>query len=219
MSAFRLPKSTQRTAIVGSTGTGKSQSGLHLLSLSDLDVRPHVVIDYKRDDLIEEIGGEIWPLNGKAPTKPGLYIVQPLLDVHDDAVEALLVDIWRKGHTGLFIDEGYMIPRMSRGMKAIYTQGRSKHVSLIMLSQRPSWCNPFMFSESDFLQVFRLNKPEDTDKLQDCISFNIKKRLPEYTSYWYDVGRDKGFILEPAPGRDEIIDTFDRRLKRQVKVM
>lgn len=219
MSAFRLPNSTQRLAVVGSTGSGKTVKGLEIFSYSDYDVRPHVIIDYKKDDLIEELPYELWPLNGKAPTKPGLYVVRPLLDVHDEAVELLLIDIWRKGHIGLFIDEGYMIPRMSRGMKAIYTQGRSKHVSLILLSQRPSWCNPFMFSESDFLSVFRLNKPGDRDTLQDSISFSIKNRLPQYHSYWYDVGRDKGFILEPAAGRDEIIDTFDRRLKRQVKVI
>jgi hypothetical protein len=76
-----------------------------------------------------------------------------------------------------------------------------------------------MFSESDFQCVFRLNKPKDTDVLQDTMTMNIKKRLPEYHSYWYDVGRDRGFILKPAPGRDELIASFDRQLKQKVKVL
>lgn len=219
MSSFRFPKPTNRTAIVGSTGSGKSQFACWLLSTRNIHERPWTIIDPKRDELIAELPAqEILP-GGKPPRAPGLYVIHPMPGTDDAWLEQYLWDVWAQEDHALYIDEGYMIPRNSKAFQALLTQGRSKHIEMIMLSQRPVWCHPMMFSEADFLSVFRLNKPGDRDTIQDAISVNIQKRLPEFHSYWYDVGRDRGFQLKPAPSRGQIIEAFDRFDKRKVKVI
>lgn len=216
---FRFPGPTSRTTIAGSTGSGKSQFGLWLAGTSLSTDRPIVIIDFKRDDLIGELPAQEIAVGEKPPRMPGLYVYRPLPDIHDEYVERFLYQCWAQEDIVLFVDESYMINRNSKAMKMLLTQGRSKHIQLFMLTQRPAFCNPWLFSESDFLSVFRLNKPGDTATLQDAISVNISKRLPEYHSYWYDVGRDRGFTLGPAPSRDDIIASFQRFAKRTVKVL
>jgi hypothetical protein len=219
MSAFRFPNPTNRTAIVGSTGSGKSQFATWLLSTRNIDVRPWVIIDPKGDDLIGELPCEEIMRGEKPPREPGLYVMRPLPGTDDAWLEQFLWQCWSQEDIGIYIDEGYMIPRYSKAFQALLTQGRSKNIEMIMLSQRPVRCHPMMFSESDYLVVFRLNKPQDRETMQDAMSMNINKRLPEYNSYWYDVGRDKGFTLKPAPDRDDIVEAFERYAKRRVRVL
>jgi hypothetical protein len=219
MSSFRLPGRDNRTAVVGSTGSGKSQFAVGLLSTRDFHIRPWVIFDPKNDSLIAELDATELPRGSKPPTDPGLYVIHPLPDVDDAWVEGFMLQCWMQENIGLLIDELYMISRYSKSFKFLLTQGRSKHIEMIMCSQRPAWCHPMSFSESDFLSVFRLNKPEDRKTMQDAMSLNIKERLPQFNSYWYDVGRDKGFILTPAPSRDELIQRFRARLGRKVRMI
>ena len=218
-SKFRFPGPTNRTAIVGSTGSGKSQFATWLLSTRNILDRPWVIMDPKCDDLIAELPARELGAGDKPPKQPGLYVMHPLPDVHDVWVENFMQQVWAQEDVGLYIDEGYMIPRNSRGLRALLTQGRSKHIEMIILSQRPTWCHPMIFSESDFLSVFRLNKPEDREKMEDAMSMNIEKRLPPYHSYWYDVGRNQGFTMGPVPERDQIIGSFRRFAQRTLKVI
>lgn len=176
-------------------------------------------MDPKGDELIAELPTEEIPLGARPPKSPGLYVMRPIPGLHDAWIEQFMWQCWEQEDIGLYIDEGYMIPRNSKAFLALLTQGRSKHIEMIMCSQRPVWCHPMMFSESDFLQVFRLNKPQDRDTLQDAISVDIRKRLPEYYSYWYDVGRDRGFTLKPVPERDTIVEGFERFKKRRLRVL
>lgn len=217
--SFRLPGPTNRTSIVGSTGTGKSQFATWLLSTRNIQDRPWTIIDHKNDELISELPTQDLDISSAPPKAPGLYRINPIPEVHDEWVEKYLWQILHQEDHGVYIDEGYMIPRNSRGLKALLTQGRSKHIEMIMLSQRPAWCHPMMFSESEFLSVFRLNKLEDKQRMQGNISVDVMKRLPEYHSYWYDVGRDNGFVMKPVPDRETIIRSFDKHIKRRVTVI
>lgn len=216
---FRFPDPTKRTAFVGSTGSGKTQGAAWLLSTRNINDRPFVIVDPKRDALLGELGAQEIKPGDNPPRAPGLYIMHPMPGMHDELLERFLWKCWEQEDIGLLIDEGYMIPRHSKAFLALLTQGRSKHIEMIMCSQRPKWCHPMMFSESDFLAVYRLNKPEDRDTMQDAMSMNIKKRLPEFNFYWYDVGRDTGFHLKPVPSRSQIISSFERFKKRKVSVI
>jgi hypothetical protein len=112
-----------------------------------------------------------------------------------------------------------MVPRNSKAMLALLTQGRDKYIQMIMCTQRPVLCHPMMFSESDFLWIFRFNKPIDRDTIAQYISADVKKRLPKFHSYWYDVGEDACFTLKPVPGKSELIASFDRFAKRRVGML
>lgn len=213
---FRLPGITHRTGIFGRTGSGKTRLAAWLLSESPFDQQPYIVIDYKLEQLfsqtdrIKEIG-----LTDKLPKSPGVYIIHPPND-DDDAMEEWLWRLHEHENTGLYIDEGYGINRYSRAARALLTQGRSKHLPVIWISQRPSQIPPFVVSEADFLAVFKLQLPQDVAKVSEIMGRNAtfaSQTLPEYHSKWYDVAKDASYTLQPVPDDNTILNRLDERLK------
>jgi hypothetical protein len=197
---------------MGKTGSGKTQFGAWLLSEAPFNRQPYIIIDYKRDamlgasDRIREIG-----LN-ELPKHPGLYIVRPLPKLDDENVENWLWRVWRKGKTGLYFDETYMIPNRD-ALQAIYTQGRSLHIPIIALTQRPAWLSRFVFSEAEYYSYFHFNDTEDIKTARRWFPDGlIEDRLPKYHSVWYDQDADSAFYLQPVENADSILDHIDSRL-------
>lgn len=212
MTDFQLPKADEHTSIIGRTGSGKTQQGAWLLSQADLHRRPHVIIDYKGDDLLNEIDG-VRELSLKdTAKKPGLYIVH-IMPGDDDEVENFLWNIWKQENTGLYIDEGYMIDKYSRAFNSLLTQGRSKKVSVTCLTQRPTACSRFIFSEASHISLFHLNDVRDYKTVQGFAPVNIEDQLPEFHAHWYNVKKNKKYLLRPVPDRDTILSYFADKLK------
>lgn len=213
-SDFRLPGPTHRAWVGGRTGSGKTQYGDWLLSHANFDEQPWVIIDYKYDDLlnsvdrVKEIG-----ISEKLPKHPGLYITHPLPS-EEEEVEAWLWKVWARERIGLFVDEGYRMPASRRGaFNAILTQGRSKKIPAIVLSQRPSFLPKFVFTEADFFTVFHLSNPDDRKTVEGFTDPDMYSvRLADYHSRWYDVAKDKFLIVKPVPSADEIASRIHDRL-------
>jgi hypothetical protein len=210
--AFKWPGVTERLSIFGRTGSGKTQMGAFILSQAPFDRQPYVIIDYKHEGLfgelprIREIGLD------EIPTKPGLYIVHPLPKVDDESVEDFFHNIWTAGDIGIYIDELHMLPDKG-GLQAILTQGRSKRIPVIALSQRPAWVNRFIFSESEHFAIFHLHDKRDREKLNAVLPDGVlDERQPEYHSVWYRVKDDKLFRLAPVETADKILARLDERL-------
>jgi hypothetical protein len=214
--AFRLPSNKQRVAVMGRTGSGKTQFGAWLLSQAGFDRQPYIIVDYKIDELlnasdrIQEIG-----LN-EVPRKPGLYIIHPLPSEGEE-VDAWLWKIWERERVGLYIDEGYRVPT-DGAFDAIMQTGRSKHIPAIILTQRPTWISRFVFSEADFYVAFHLQDLRDRVTAQQFMPAGTLLRgkeivrIPEFHSKWYDVGSDRLFTLKPVPDAETILDVIDTRL-------
>lgn len=216
-----LPNDRQRITIIGKTGSGKTQAALWALSGRSYTTRPWIVLDFKREDLINAIPGRHYlPVDAAMPKRPGIYVVQPgTSEQEKEAVEDLLMRIWEHERIGLFIDEGYMLHARSPGFQAILTQGRSKSIPVIHLTQRPAWVSRFAFSEADYIQLFQLTDTRDQKIVKQFMPLPIEEPLPEYHSWWWDNSRNVKRVLRPVPDAVTILDRFHMRLKQPRRVI
>lgn len=215
---FTLPDDSQHVAVVGRNGSGKTQAAVWQLSLRSITSRPWLVIDFKRDQLIQRLVrmrlAEQLKVGEKVPKRPGVYVVSPT-PLQQDELELMMWRLWEKGKTGLYIDEGYMIDRNSPAFNAILTQGRSKNIPVIVLSQRPVYMSRFVFSEAAHFHVFHLNDQRDRKTITGFAPINFDKLGLDYSSQWYDVKQGQVYDLRPVPDAATIVETFKRRLNRK----
>jgi hypothetical protein len=217
---LQLPDDSQRITVIGKTGSGKTQGAVWLLSKRSYDTRPWIIFDYKYETLLNAIPGtrEI-AVSAKLPKHPGLYIVHPT-PADAEGVEAMMWEIWQREHIGLYIDEGYMISPRSPAYQAILTQGRSKSIPVIMLTQRPAWVTRFAFSEADYIQLFQLTDTRDAKIVKQFMPLPIEMPLPApYYSWWWDNGRNFKAVLQPVPEASTILDRFHDRLIQPRRVI
>jgi hypothetical protein len=211
---FRLPSMRQRIAVIGRTGTGKTVAALWHLSNANFQTHPWTIIDFKTDENINAIERAIYiDIADRPPKTPGIYIAQP--HPKDPALAAYMEHVWKKENHGIYIDEGYMMkenPDTDERFVTLLTQGRSKHIPMIVLSQRPAWVSRFVFSESDFFQVFHLNDKRDHKTIEAFLPAGSFRSLPDYHSLYFDVGKNRVTYLRPVPSETEILAKIDARL-------
>lgn len=213
--SVNLPDNSQRLAVVGRTGSGKTQAALWHLSTRDFDVKPWVIFDFKLDSHVAKINATEIDFD-VVPTKPGIYVIHPHPSEQEE-VNDYIWKLWAQEQVGIFADEGYMIPnpRTRNAFQACLTQGRSKEIPMIVLSQRPNWISRFVFSEADFFQIFQLTDNDDIKVVQRYIhpdDQNIADRLPKYHSYYFDVSENKVVTFGPVPTEDKIMATINGKL-------
>jgi DNA helicase HerA-like ATPase len=211
--AFKLPKDSHRTAIMGRTGSGKTALSLFVLSRANFEDKPYYIVDYKGDDHIAQLDRAKEIGLNETPRHPGLYIVRPL--PHEtEAMEQWLWRVYEQGGTGLYFDEAYMVPD-DGAFPAILTQGRSKRINSIIVTQRPAWISRFVFSEANQFASFHLNDADDRKKLWRFLPPDkiVRKRLPDYHSVWYDVDNNALSLLSPCPHPDASVDMIQSRLQ------
>lgn len=214
---IRWPNNQNRLLELGRTGSGKTVAGLWHLSGREWEKMPWVIFDTKGDELIETIGkmdGVKHIRIDENPGKDGLHIVRPRPDQLDE-IDAFLGRIYNRNHVGLYFDEGYMIGKPA-SLNALLTQGRSKRIPIILLSQRPAWLSGFCFSEASFFQVFPLTDARDRQRVREFVPVpkeDLERGLPEFHSIWYDVGKDRLTYLQPVPPADTILANFRSRLQ------
>ena len=221
---FRLPRTDEHLAVLGRTGSGKTTLAAWVLSLAPFERMPYIAIDYKGDDLLgsidrlREIG-----THESIPRKPGLYVLRPLpSDV--DAVETWLWKVWGRGHTGLYVDEAYLLPNKA-AIQNILSQGRSLRIPCIMASQRPVDVPRSIFTEASHIAVFHLNDRRDQKTVAEFTPPGmIGSRLPDFHCCWYSVKDQSAdderpwHVLRPVPKAEEIVSRINDRLAPDVKV-
>lgn len=208
---FELPKPDEHSFIVGRNGSGKTQLGAFMLSESDLEQRPHIIVDFKRDELLNSIPHIKYLKKPVAPKEPGVYMFHA--EIEDPRVEDLFWSAWSQNNTHIHVDEMYMVNPRSKALNAILTQGRSKRVSMTSLSQRPTYCSRWVVSEASNFGVFDLNDERDHKTIQAFIPFEISPDLKRFHSHWFNVKTKTYSPLLPCPDGDSILETFDQRLR------
>lgn len=208
---FNLPSNRERIAIIGRTGSGKTVAAAWHLSMRDFDKRPWVVIDPKGDELINKIEHvKYLTVDVQIPSKPGIYIVNPR--PHETSeLDEFMWRIYEKENTGVYCDEGYMTTGL-KSFRALLTQGRSKHIPMIVLAQRPVHMDRFLWSESDFFQVFNMSNAQDRDKTMEMVPYPFRGDLPLHWSVYHDVKQHRTTVLRPVPDPASILQSFRKRL-------
>jgi DNA helicase HerA-like ATPase len=214
--SFTLPRADQRVLILGSTGSGKTTVGAWLLSEANFDEMPWVMIDYKRDGLLNAIDRRRQIGLNEIPKEPGLYHLKPNPVSDDERVEDWLLRCWSKRNIGLYVDEALRLPtsRKTGAFETILTQGRSLRIPVIALSQRPVDLTRYAFSEANHVVVMRLTDLRDRKKVTEYVpDVGHDYKLEKYHSIWYSVDNNRKYDMDPVPEGSEILEVFDRRLK------
>lgn len=219
-----FPDNTERTVVIGRTGTGKTVAGLWHLSNYDLS-SPWVIFNFKGDEHVESIKKVEYIGFDYLPTAKdeGLFVINAsILDLKgttkdSSKVDQYLMKLWQRENIGVFIDEAYML-KDSDALVLCLTQGRSKHIPMILCTQRPTWITRFAFSEASFIQVFDLNDSRDIDTVESFVPLKWDDEAPlkKYESWYYEIAENKIFRFKPVPGMDTIRAAFDHKLRRRL---
>jgi hypothetical protein len=208
----RWPTNTERITVVGKTGSGKTQMSAWHLSTRNWDEIPWIIIDFKGDPLLTKIPAKEISVNDEVPDEPGLYRMMPDSRLDAEALEGMFDRIHKRGNVGLYIDEGYQISPYSPGLARILTQGRSRHIPTMFVSQRPAWVSKFVYTETEYLVAFHLNALSDRKRVEEFLPEGRKvDRLPPFHSYHYDIGRDNLTVLRPVESEAAILARFQER--------
>jgi hypothetical protein len=214
---FHFPGIDERAVILGRTGSGKTQLGAYILARAPFDKQPYVIVDFKRDKLLNSIDRIREMGMNEIPTKPGVYIIHPLPG-QDEDLEKWLWDVWSQENIGLFFDEGTLVPDKA-AFSAVLRQGRSKNIPVITLSQRPVDLPRSVYTESEHIAVMSLQDERDKKTVSYFTPDGmLDKRLKKFHSYWYNIGQHDDtderpwFEVAPVPDADKIRELLQSRL-------
>lgn len=218
-----LPNQTNRTVIIGRTGTGKTVAGLWHLTNYNLE-KPWVLFNFKGDEHIESIQKAQDIDLSYIPKKKdrGLFVLSPSpYDLEGtikerSRVDQYLLKLWERENVGIFIDETYVLGD-SKALVMCLTQGRSKRIPMILNTQRPVWITRFAFSEASFIQVFDLNDSRDIQTVESFVPLRWDEETPlkEHQSWYYEIAANKLVRFNPVPNMDEIRNVFDEKLHKK----
>lgn len=204
---MRLPGPDDRVVILGSTGSGKTTGGVWMLAYSDWKFRPWVVFNFKNDALLNQLPATVLPITKNPPTEPGLYIVN-VLPNEEELVSQFFYKCWLQENIGIYIDEGTMVGYRDKWFRACLTQGRSKYIQMIILSQRPVSLDKYVFTEATFFAVYNLNWIEDRKTVVGYLNGDKIERLDRFYFRWYDVNQQDMTVFRPVPSGPELLKLF-----------
>lgn len=209
-----------RTVIVGRTGTGKTVSGLFLLSRYDLEDDPWILFNFKNDRHLNSLRNvrEIdWDF---VPSKKdhGLFMLRPHpanCRGKGSKMEEYLYKLWERTRIGLFVDEMLVVGE-NDAMNLILTQGRSLEMPVIGCTQRPVGITRWSFSEAQFIQCFDLNDDRDIETVESFtpLDWAEEKPLGKHQSWWYDIAENEMVRWNPVPNMTETRAVLDAKLHR-----
>src|SRR5262249_39260828 len=146
---------------------------------------------YNGEPMFDRIHGRaIRELNpGQAiPKRPGLYYMNPIPRLGNKAMIETFCKIWEKGNTGIFFVEVLKFPD-DASFESLLTEGRSKHIQVIMCNQRPYDLSTYVLTQSDFVAAFPVQRVEDQRCLESYLGLPgiMRERRPKRHPLWLDV--------------------------------
>lgn len=219
---MKSPSNEDRIAIIGRSGSGKTQFSIWLLGelrLGPWSDMPITVFDPKRSKLVKRLlDAKVMQrisIDKNPPKHPGLYVVQPQPVTDDQAVLDYLQRIYEQERHATYFDEILDLGNRNKGFRRLLTQGRELKIPMMYCTQRPYNCDAYSLSEAEYIAAFKLRNPDDIDRVSKYSPDYSPSELGNYQCHWYDVGSDEGVNLRPAPNVAAIISLYTGRAQAQ----
>ena len=210
-----IPEPGQRQLIIGKTGSGKTSGAIFVLKR--LETAPAIIYDTKIEPKFEALPNSVvvsepWEIMQAVEAGEHDYIVvRPPVDFMDnpDALDEMYLRNHYHNLQGLpaYIDEALTFHKNSQagpGLIALLTRGRSKGISTIISSQRPSRISRFAVTEIDKAMIYRLQDKLDRKRLDDLITDFSTLDQPKRFHFWFwdsstDDDDNKPRLFSPVP--------------------
>jgi uncharacterized protein DUF87 len=199
-------RASDRVAIVGATGTGKSTVAACLLARRKFTV----ILDPKRDFKFPK---SINPRYGTAfttsiPTDvisydlPGPVIYQPESREVKSGLGWFWDWVWWRENMTVYIDELFLVKKNTQelfyGHERSIMQGRSKNISVWSSFQRPARVPIIPLSESEHVFTFRLRHPADIRRMAEYTDKEIENDPVTGHDFWYYGDRSQILVKSNA---------------------
>lgn len=197
----------ERWSIFGATGSGKSRAAGWVVYHSPPDF-PWLVIDSKEDILPDMKGHTVASATRRMGSlwrkMPRITRITPDVDEGEDEFDEFFRKLLKTEDTGVLVDEAYMVPE-TPWYKRVLTTGRSKHVPLILCSQRPVDIPRVCISEASRFMVFTLTDRRDRDRVAGFAPIDPKQIVEKHHFAYYDAQTGEGERYAPLPNRDWLL--------------
>jgi ABC-type dipeptide/oligopeptide/nickel transport system ATPase component len=174
-------KQGEHVVIVGDTGSGKTYLEAKLLAL-----REHVIVVRTKPDDIKFPGfHKVNKLSGLSSIRYNKFLFVPKYEEQQTQCAQVMDLVWREGGWCIALDETYYqteILRLSRIINKLFTQGRSKHITVVAGMQRPAWISRFTLSQATHAFIFRM-EGRDLTTLSQALSPTVVKPVMELTGH------------------------------------
>jgi len=223
-----VPHQGERVLLCGQTGSGKT--GLACWLLRRIEQSPVIIYDTKIDEKFRALPFstvvESWNelLEAVERAEHDYIIMRPHVNVVSDPelLDKHLLYHYNHLHgTVVYIDEVtqfHQNGRIGPGFLSVLTRGRSRGITTIMSTQRPSWISRSCLTEAQRFFILRLKDKRDS-KVFDAVieDFSHAPKAPKHWFYYendgeenlrlfrpikLDEGIDKGYIDAPSDGTE-----------------
>lgn len=221
-----VPARGERALVCGQTGSGKTVAMCAIGEALGVDGRV-VIIDTKIEPkyrslpearLIRDID-EAWSRETRHERRngPATMIWRPPIELAQDpeALDHALSLLYQRYRGPIIIDELYPLHiggRAGPGLTALLTRGRSRGITTVMGSQRPTWISRFCLTEAQHYWVYALVDRMDRKRLTEVIpEFPQDTIPPKYHFYFYSHARgdlQRPVMFSPIePRREQVVDS------------
>lgn len=193
-------KRGERGVVIGQTGSGKTMLSMWLLRTAPQS--PVVIMDTKIEPSFDDIAhpdesleivqsADDFLTQWKGKKQPDYIIVRPSAAELSDPtlLDDTLVEIYGRGRSLLlYIDEAYQWHiggQAGQGLIGLLTRGRSKGMSTLLSTQRPSWISRFCFTESQKYYICRIADKRDLKTIESFIPEFATLPMPQKYHFWY----------------------------------
>lgn len=227
-------KPGERGIIIGQTGSGKTRGAIWQLQMSEL--YPIIIFDTKgepaflelplyEEETIEVIDGlQNFAKKWRDNAWPDYTIVRPTaLEMSEPlgAMDEALNLICENPIPGLFyFDEMYQWHdngKAGAGLIGMLTRGRSKGLTTLMSTQRPSWLSRFCFTESQRFYFYKLLDKRDQKILANFVPGAEELDFAQKFSWYYADNDAYGggvSLKNPVPLLKKVLNDAEKDLRK-----